>query len=67
MARTEITLVTGARFEVDGTPEEVEAEIVAAARGSMMQLAWFTDSAGGGSLGVNPAHLVLLRATEAPA
>ena len=56
-------MVTGVRYDVEGTPEEVEAEMVAAARGSMMQLAWFTDAASGGSIGINPAHLVLLRSS----
>ena len=60
-------MVTGARYDVEGTPEEVEAAMVAAARGSMMQLAWFSDAAGGGPIGINPAHLVLLRGAEPPA
>jgi hypothetical protein len=62
VTRTEITMATGVRYDVEGSPEEVEAAMVAAQRGSMMQLAWFTDAGDGSSVGVNPTHLVMLRA-----
>lgn len=62
MAATELMLVTGERYEVDGEPEDVEKAILAAARGSLMQLAWLEEADGGRALGVNPAHVVSLRA-----
>jgi hypothetical protein len=58
---TEITLITGERYEVEGPAETVEAQVVGAARGSIMQLAWLTDAADGRAFGVNPEHVVLLR------
>jgi hypothetical protein len=64
---TEMTLITGERYEVQGSLEEVESTILAAARGSIMQLAWLTDRASGAAVGINPAHIVSLRAvTPAP-
>ena len=65
MPTTEITLVTGERYEVDGSPETVEATIIGAARGSIMQIAWLEEADGGGSVGINPAHVVSLRAVDA--
>ena len=57
-------MVNGERFAISGTPEDVEKEIIAAARGSIMQLAWLEQAEGGGALGVNPAHVVSLRAAD---
>ncbi len=59
---TEISLVTGDRYEVSGSLEEVEAIIIAASRGSIMQIAWLTDKVSGASVGINPASIVSLRA-----
>lgn len=59
--RTEITLVTGDRYHVEGDTKVVERAILDAARGSIMQLAWFTDAESGRELAVNPEHVVLLR------
>jgi hypothetical protein len=58
---TELLLATGERVVVDGTPQEVEATILAAARGSLMQLAWLTDVGTGVAVGINPPHVVALR------
>ena len=44
MGATEITTVTGERYTVDGSPQEVEALIIAAARGSILQFAWLTEA-----------------------
>jgi hypothetical protein len=41
---TEITLLGGQRHRVDGDVKEVEQLILDATRGSIMQLAWFTDA-----------------------
>jgi hypothetical protein len=54
-----MTLVTGERFDVQGSLEQVEAAIIAASRGSIMQFAWLTDL-GGEKFGVNPGSVVSL-------
>ena len=59
---TEITLMTGERHRVDGDAKDVERTIVDAARGSIMQLAWLIDADTRADLGINPEHVVLLRA-----
>ena len=58
-------MVNGERFAVAGEPLEVEKAIIAAARGSIMQLAWVEEAGSGRALGVNPAHVVSLRAADA--
>jgi hypothetical protein len=61
---TEISLVTGERRSVDGDVKDVERTILDAARGAIMQLAWFIDADTQDDLGVNPEHVVSLRATR---
>jgi len=61
---TEITLLGGSRHRVDGNVKEVEQLILSAARGSIMQLAWFTDAQTAEPLGINPEHVMTLRAVE---
>ncbi len=61
MNSIELNLVTGERYSVQGTLEEVEAAIIAASRGSIMQFAWLTEQSGE-RIGVNPATVVSLRA-----
>jgi hypothetical protein len=63
---TEITLVTGERYEVDGSADAVEAAIVGAARGSIMQIAWLKEAGTGWSIGVDPDKVVALRAERGP-
>jgi hypothetical protein len=58
----EITLVTGERHCVEGNAKDVERTILDAARGSIMQFAWFVDVDTRADLAVNPEHVVLLRA-----
>jgi hypothetical protein len=55
---TEILVVGGQRFRVQGTPEEVEAKILNAARGSILELVWLVESASQRSVALNPAHVV---------
>jgi hypothetical protein len=62
---TEITLLTGERYEVKGSLEVVESTILAAARGSIMQFAWLTDRTSSAVVGINPACIVSLRAVMA--
>jgi hypothetical protein len=61
---TEITLLGGVRCRVDGEVKEVERLILDAARGAIMQLAWLTDAQTTAPVGVNPEHVVTLRALE---
>jgi hypothetical protein len=58
-----MTLATGERFHIRGTLEEVEAAIIAASRGSIMQFAWLTEISGE-RIGINPAAVVSLRTDE---
>jgi hypothetical protein len=60
-----MTMVNGERFAIGGEPSDVEKAIIAAARGSIMQIAWLEEAGGGGPLGVNPAHVVSLRTAGA--
>jgi hypothetical protein len=66
VSTTEILFLNGQRFEVDGEPKTVEATTVAAARGSMMALAWLNESTTGTPIAVNANHVLALRdaATE---
>jgi hypothetical protein len=57
---TAVTMVTGERYEVEGSPKDVEKTIVDASRGSIMQLAWVTEADSGRSIGINPQHVVSL-------
>jgi hypothetical protein len=59
---TEITLAGGERLRVDGDAEQVQALILSAARGSLMELAWMTEADTGHRIGVNPEHVLFLRA-----
>lgn len=61
---TEITLVTGDRHVVDGEAKQIERAILDAARGSLMELAWMTESETGQSIAVNPEYVVMLRAAS---
>jgi hypothetical protein len=61
---TEISLVTGQRHCVEGDVRDVERTILDAARGAIMQLAWFIDADTQDDLGVNPEHVVSLRASR---
>ena len=57
-------MVNGERFSIGGELPDVEKAIIAAARGSIMQLAWLEEADSGRVLGVNPAHVVSLRAVD---
>jgi hypothetical protein len=59
---TEITLLAGERYRVEGEAKDVERLILDAARGSIMQFAWLTDANAGEPLGINPKCVVMLRA-----
>jgi len=59
---TEITLLGGERYRVEGEAKDVERLILDAARGSIMELAWLVEAASGERIGVNPECVVMLRA-----
>jgi hypothetical protein len=59
---TEITVVGGDRYRVEGAAEQVQALILDAARGSIMALAWMIEAESGERIGFNPTHVVMLRA-----
>ncbi len=61
---TEVIMVGGERLLMKGGPKDVEAAILAAARGSLMELAWIPDAGTGQLVGINPDHVVLLRAPD---
>ena len=61
---TEITLVSGERRCVEGDAKAIEQAILDAARGSIMQLAWFVEAETGEELAVNPQHVVALRSAR---
>ncbi len=63
-ANTELTLTGGERVRVEGDPHEVEAAILAASRGSLMEFAWMTEADSGQRIGVNPDRVVMIRAAE---
>ncbi|MFZ1996150.1 MAG: hypothetical protein WAU75_18710 [Solirubrobacteraceae bacterium] len=64
MAVTELTLTGGERLRVEGDPKVVEAAILSAARGSIMELAWMTEDQSGQRIGVNPDHVIMLRIVD---
>jgi hypothetical protein len=61
---TEITLSTGDRHRVKSAVKDVERIILDAARGSIMELAWLTEAETGEDFGVNPEHVVTIRALD---
>jgi hypothetical protein len=61
---TEIVVVSGDRYRVEGDAKDVERAILDAARGSIMQLAWLVDAETREAVGVNPECVVMLRAAE---
>jgi hypothetical protein len=59
---TTLTLSTGVGLEVAGSLQEVEKLLQNAARSSPGTLAWLKDAHSGERVGVNPAHVLTLRA-----
>ena len=60
----EIRLLNGDVFLVEGALDEVESKLSDAARSGQSRLAWFTEYRTDGSVGVNPAHVAVLKAKE---
>jgi hypothetical protein len=61
---TEITVVGGDRYTVEGDAKDVERMILDAARGSIMELAWMIEAESGARVGINPECVVMLRALD---
>jgi hypothetical protein len=61
---TEIKILSGERYRVQGDPKVIERQILDAARGSIMELAWLTDAETGELIGVNPEYVVALKALQ---
>ncbi len=64
MDYTEIRLVTGDAFTVEGALDEVEKVLSDAARSGQGRLAWFKEHGTGDPVGLNPAHVAALRVSE---
>jgi hypothetical protein len=58
---TTLLLATGETLEVEGPLEEIAKQLENAARSSAGTLAWFSQAEAHERLGLNPAHVVLLR------
>jgi hypothetical protein len=66
MPISELTLSGGERLRIEGEPHDVEAAILSAARGSLMELAWMTEADSRQLVGVNPDHVLMIRALDNP-
>lgn len=64
MGYAEVRLLNGDVFVVEGTLDEVETKLSDAARSGQSRLAWFTEYGTDGSVGVNPAHVAVLKISE---
>ena len=64
MGYAEVRLLNGDTFVVEGTLEEVETKLSDAARSGQSRLAWFTEYGTDGSVGLNPAHVAVLKVSE---
>lgn len=62
---TQITVLGGECYRVDGEAKDIERLIVDAARGSIMQFAWLTEAQTGESVAINPECVVMIRAVGA--
>jgi hypothetical protein len=61
---TEITVLGGERYRVQGDARDVERSILDAARGSIMEFAWLVEAETGQRVGINPESVVTLRAVD---
>jgi hypothetical protein len=62
---TQITVLGGECYRVEGEAKDIERLIVDAARGSIMQFAWLTEAQTGESVAINPECVVTIRALGA--
>ena len=59
-----ISLTTGETLEVSGSLDEVAKRLEDATRSGAGTFAWVDEAASGERVGVRPAHVVLIRATD---
>ncbi|MEO8969168.1 MAG: hypothetical protein ABI355_16130 [Solirubrobacteraceae bacterium] len=64
MTDTELVLTGGERLRVEGDAKRVESAIVSAARGSILELAWLTESGTRRRVGINPDRVLMIRALD---
>jgi hypothetical protein len=64
VGHSEVRLLNGDVFTVEGTLDEVESKLSDAARSGQARLAWFTEYRTEGSVGINPAHIAVLKVGE---
>ena len=64
MEYTDIRLLNGDVFTVKGALVDVEKGRSDAARSGQGRLAWFEQHGADGSVGLNPTHVVAVRASE---
>ena len=62
----EVRLLNGDVFVVEGRVGDVEGKLSDASRSGQARLAWFTEYGTRDSVGVNPAHVASLKASETP-
>jgi hypothetical protein len=58
-------MVGGERLRVEGDPADVEAVILSAARGSILEFAWLTEADSGQRVGIGPDQVLMLRGGDA--
>jgi hypothetical protein len=61
---TEIRLLSGDVFTVEGTTDEVERALSDAARSGQSRLAWLRECDKVDPIGINPAHVIAVRLHE---
>jgi hypothetical protein len=62
---TRLLLTTGDSLLVNGAPEDVKRQLEDASRSTTGTLAWLSEAEDGATVGVNPSHVVLVRAGDA--
>jgi hypothetical protein len=61
---TEIRLLSGDVFTVEGNTDEVERALSDAARSGQSRLAWLAECDKGHPIGINPTHVIAVRPSE---
>jgi hypothetical protein len=64
VATTTVVVTTGDRYRIEGSPESVEAAIIAASRGSIMQFTWLSELGTGRAIAINPVQVVAVEAGD---
>jgi hypothetical protein len=64
MNYTEIRLLNGDAFTVEGALDEVEKVLSGAARSGQGRMAWFEQRGADDAVALNPAHVAAMRTSE---